>query len=69
MRHVSDFPPTNILQDLQKKINNVFLHEEEQQSNYQKMNNAFPFFGEHDNHPEINSVQWDEYGNPYIYLG
>jgi hypothetical protein len=73
MKHASVNVKENFLQEIMKKIHDLFFvknnENPKQQNRNLKRKNSFYFFGDQSVFPEINSLQWDEYGNPFIYDG
>jgi hypothetical protein len=72
MKRISVNASPSIFHELVKKLHLLFFHKEETKVVKRRKTvtaSNYSFFGEQNNFPELNSVQWDEYGNPYIYLG
>jgi hypothetical protein len=73
MKPISAHTGESIFHDLMKKLDSLFFAKQEISINQKNRNarrkNDFYFFGDQSVFPEINSLYWDEYGNPFIYDG
>jgi hypothetical protein len=71
MKTESQNTALHVISDFLNKFSHSGLqdgkHQNENNNGF-PLNNSFSFL-EQDNPYEISSLHWDEYGNPYIYLG
>jgi hypothetical protein len=73
MKQMSARTGENVFLEIMRRIYSLLFSKNEINtgaiSKSAKLKNNFYFFGDYTVYPEINSIQWDEYGNPYVYEG